>query len=83
MDRKVVAVDYEFAKEKNPLLDYSGNNWDIMATFIRLFYLVGNFAKEDNVFPSRNVRMSAGREHSFSSIELHSELVRISRTQRP
>ena len=52
-------------KKNNPLLDYSGNNWDIMQPSSDVFYLVGNFAKEDNVFPSRNVRMSAGRSILF------------------
>jgi hypothetical protein len=56
-------------KEKSPLLDDTGARWNTNQPSSDIWYLIGNFATEENakkrMFPQRKITMGAGRSVLF------------------
>lgn len=51
--------------EKSPLLDETGENWNINQPSSEVWFLIGNFAKKEVSFPRRNITMEPGRSILF------------------
>lgn len=48
-------------EERNPLLDLTGKYWNINQPSTDVWFLVGNFARANNTFPHRRIKMDSGR----------------------
>jgi hypothetical protein len=48
-------------KEKSPLLDQTGEHWNIDQPSSKVWFLVGNFARKDKSFPHRKIKIPSGR----------------------
>jgi hypothetical protein len=56
-------------KQVSPLLDETGDRWNTNQPSSDVWYLIGNFATEENaknrIFPKRKIKMDAGRSVLF------------------
>ena len=48
-------------KERSPLHDLTGEHWDVDQPSSDVWFLAGNFARKDEVFPHRKIKIKSGR----------------------
>jgi hypothetical protein len=69
-------------KEKSPLLDDTGSRWNTNQPISDVWYLIGNFATEENAkkrkFPHREITMEAGRSILFPVLNCMASLLEYS-----